>query len=181
MKRLSGLRMKNDHETSLRDFIRIAALSLLPVALPSAAIDAGTVTIKGNVVAICDVSMPATITMPDITYVPAMNDGNNVGNAIPGVSGANIPITGKCSGDAKFRYVLSASDYEGSCIAPSPKGIVQLCLSAGSQKLDFSGGKQPVITGLSGGELKLSITPAFGSQPKAEAYSAVLSVKIEPL
>lgn len=181
MKRLSGLRMKNDHEANLRDVIRIAALSLLPVALPSAAIDAGTVTIKGTVVARCDVSMPATITMPDITYVPAMNDRNNVGNAIPGVNGANIPITGYCSRDAKFRYAFSASDYEGSCIASSPKGVVQLCLSAGSQKLDFSGGKQPVMTGLNGGELKLSITPAFGSKPKAVAYSAVLSVKIEPL
>lgn len=140
-----------------------------------------TVDIVITVKDACSVSMPSTVVLPDIIYPPEVNDSKNVGKTIPGAGSEGITLAGKCLAGGKFRYIFSASDYEGSCITPSPKGIVQLCLYNGSQKLDFSGGRKPVITGLSNGELALTIRPAFGSRPKAEAYSAVLSVKIEPL
>lgn len=119
------------YNAGLRGFTRIAALSLLSVALPSAAdVNVQTVKIEATVRAVCSVSMPSVVVMPDIIYGPEMDNKGNVGSLIPGIS-TDITVTGSCSGSSKFKYTFTADGDANGCIAPSPKGAVGLCLYQG--------------------------------------------------
>lgn len=146
------------------------------------AADTAVTKITGKVVVACEVNAPATVNIQDIPYTPAMDNKENIGKNM-GLPGTSLRLKGNCGGGSKFKYTLTPSDWDShiGCIDPAPKASVYLCVFHNDKRLDFIGGKHPVIESVNGRDETLLLTPFYGASPKATSFSATLTFKVEPL
>ncbi|MGK0688686.1 fimbrial protein [Serratia marcescens] len=183
MKQEMKQEMKARRQQGIRRIVLLGALGQLFAASATLAATSATVTITGKVISECRVEMPSTINMPDIPF-------SALDKRIPGLVLAEyrttLKITGSCTGGAKFKYTLTPNDwtYVNGCIDPAGAGkdVLYICVyDPGGSRLDFTNSRTPTITNLNNGDVELPIYASVGKAPKAGAYSASLTVKIDPL
>lgn len=150
------------------------------IATPLAfAADTATTTITGKVVAVCNVTIPATISLEDLPHYKPTTENIVLKYfvALP------FKISGGCSGVEKTKYTFTAVSGTSriNCLQTVPADTVQVCLYDEKNILYFGKNKTFSKEVENNSDLTLIIRLISAGNPKVGTYTASLSVKIEPM